>query len=898
MKVQYQKSAARKGFQAEQVSRANVQQILNQGEREAQQLRTFAESDIRERKRQSDALQENYEFERRQDADNYEILQRNLQTEITAKTEGARIAQEQQASMFNSFAKLSKTAAVGYQAYKTEQDEITKQNDINMYFADADYRAKVDAAATGMVYQNSAVETEVSAERNAAELVAGNKVPVAEFTQNVNRLSIGQRIAFVRGQANTYAGYTTKFFSDVNGDVVIDGQKYKIRDVLADQQLYNRALTTVVRPGFMQEKGLNRFSVEALSPGLATMRQVENQLVTAVGNQQIAKVKSDTLAQAEGLLNTLKGEELRAQLPSIIANMNWSNDFNYPQTRKQVKTLLMGMNGAEPIIAEGTPEYKLLIETPIFKGEGGKMFALKDYPGEMAEIKRSRRQGFVNEMALQGREAQAKADQFWVTPDDTGLAPYQKFDAAVEQINSGSLSESEKYLQLQQLVNSTQSEIDANSGGYNVSPGNFATRSAAALDKANESKERYQDEAIRDGEVDEALINAEPDPARRKVLEEAYEEQQKNRYGPQYRETMEANEQRAQLLTGYNAAGKVDPKYKNSFTGAVERQLNEDYRMRFLLEKRSGDSDGQAALDAGAYIDQMVKDGMANKPDARYRRSIAQGNANQRVIGFPGLNLGGSPVSTPAQLRNYHQSWTSKITQPESLLTGIQLRHLSDTFYDANGGFVVPKVVTDLQNKIRESQADLPADQRQVPTTEELINRQIKAYNDQPNIPDSMNIRSLKPNRAEEFIEQQSPYVQNIMRDYPNLSTVRFSRAYAATPEGAYILQESNRIPEWQGDHGKPLPENAESTREDWMKFPPDQRAYDLVNQLGNKKFNYRGGPIPGNPNGAIFSGYYNSPSSLSRLNDWFNKNANTLGIKEVLYGVPGHMDSLTVTFE
>ena len=214
MKLEYQRSAARKGFQAEQVSRANVQQILNQGKQEADNLRAYADSDIRERNRQQQALQDNYEFEAKQAADNYEILQRNLATKVEETVRNGEAALKQQASMFDSFASLSKTAAVGYQDYKKKQDEITKNNDINKYFYDAEYRQQVDAAMEGMTFVNSAVEVEANSERDAAEVLSQNKVPVAEFSERASKLSIGQRIAYVQGQAADYPGYVAKALSN------------------------------------------------------------------------------------------------------------------------------------------------------------------------------------------------------------------------------------------------------------------------------------------------------------------------------------------------------------------------------------------------------------------------------------------------------------------------------------------------------------------------------------------------------------------------------------------------------------------------------------------------------------------------------------------------------------
>lgn len=884
MKLEYQRSAARKGFQAEQVSRANVQQILNQGQQEAANLRAFAESDIRERKRQSQAMQENYEFEARQEAQNYEILQRNLATKIEQTVKGGQQALEAQNAMFNSFATLSSTAAKAYDAYKTKQDEITKKNDIDKYFYDSEYRASVDAAMTGMTFENAAIEREAVAERDAAELVSFNKVPVAEFTERASKLSIGQRIAYVKGQTSDYAGYVSKFFGDLDRKVEVDGKAYTVRDVIANQSLYNEVLTSTVRPAFLQEKGLMGLSIEAMSPGLDGMRQIESQLVTDVGNQQIAKTKQDTLSNAEAQLSTLTGNELVAALPTIVKNLNWANGFDTSKTRKQFVELLSATDAnSDPLITGADRE--LLLKAKIFQGPNGKTFSLEEYKGDMSTISKNLRDAKNEEFRRMRQDAQREAFTWY---QESGRP---QLEAAIEDIEATSASPDEKALRIQRLVTDLEKELRNVSKGFDVNPGDFRSYTKSLLDDSKQEKEAYQDKRIQEGTVDEDLIDAEPDEERRKVLEKAYEEQQANKYGPQFREVLEANSQRAKTLTTGTASGtQVDSKFKNPFTTLIQRQLDEDFRKEFIKYKQANPdaSDGLAALKASEVLDKWVAESTTGAGTGRYRRTLS---GNNTVIGFPGLQLSGPPRKTGTDLANYARNWTEEVNKSESLLTGVQLRQVSDNFYAGN--YAVPQAVNDLTKRIAQFKKDNPDAGIEVPTAQEVINAQIDAYNKK--MPDGMKIRNLKPNKAEKFLKESSPYTRDILSDFPNLSTMRSSRAFAASSGGEYLVQSSGRLPE-SGFVGEDLTGLQLSTKEEWAAISPAERAPLLATQLSTLKYN--GAPVPGQPNRIVFSNAYNSSKSLQNLNIFFGEHAFTLGIKDVLYGTPGHMDSLTVIFE
>jgi len=903
MKLQYQKSAARRGFQAEQVSRANVQQILNQGKQQADAVRAYGESDIRERNRQSQLMEENYQFEAKQAAENYDILQRNLATKVERAVTGGEIAAKQQAAMFDSFASLSKTAAVGYQEYTKKQDAITKQNDINKYFYDAEYRQKVDAAMEGMTIENSAVEIETNAERDAAEAVSINKVPVAEFSQRANRLSIGQRIAYVQGQAGEYPGYIAKQLANPDQKIEINGQAYQVRDILDNQELYNEYLTTTLRPKFLEEKGLMGLSLEAMSPGLQSMRTVENQLVTSVGNAQIRKIKSNILASAEGKLNTLKGSALQAQFPAIIQDMNYANDYNSLRTRKQLVELLKANDSAgQPLIPENSTEYNIITSTPILKGPDGKTFALKDYRGDMEEIKTARARALNNAWQLENATLQRETEQYWALPGADGTSPASRFNAEADRINQDpSLTPDQRDLKLQQLVTTAEKQFrDLTPAGYDVRPpANFTTTTRALLDDSREAKEAYQDERIQQGEVDYALIDNEPDPERRKVLEEALKVQEEKKYGPEYVAVKKSLADKAQALTGQYPGGKFDPKYKSQYAPLVERALLEDFRVKFQEIRATGTkTDAQAAVDAGAYIDGLVSAGLGGKasggvgagdPNAKYYRNF---NTARGVVDFPNLNLKGRPRLTGKDLNDFAKDWTTKIQQSESLLSGAQLREQSDNFY-VDGTFVTPQAVSDLRKKIKAFKDANPNSPLTVPTAQELVNAQIEAYN--KTLPKDAQIRLLRPNAAEQELGKPSEAAIEIFSDWRNLSTVRTSRAFATSPGGEYLVQSSGRLPE-SGFEGEDLTGLQLSSKEQWATLNPDERAATLANQLSTLKYN--GFPAPGQPNRVVFTSAYNSSKSLQNLNLFFGEHAFTLGVKDVLYGTPGHMDSLTVIFE
>ena len=187
--AQYKRSASRGGFSPVQVSRAEVQQILRQGERDSKLLRDLAKSDLAEKKRQNDGANAAFNFETEQQERNYRIVQENLSQDLAAAQDEARVAEiESQressaANTFKQFAALSATAGKMFQDYKEKQDEIVKENDIAKYFSDPEYKARVDAAAQKMSVENELVASDALAQRNAADIASDDKVPVAQMSQ-------------------------------------------------------------------------------------------------------------------------------------------------------------------------------------------------------------------------------------------------------------------------------------------------------------------------------------------------------------------------------------------------------------------------------------------------------------------------------------------------------------------------------------------------------------------------------------------------------------------------------------------------------------------------------------------------------------------------------------------
>ena len=338
--MKYQRSASRGGFNPVRISRENVAKILQQGQRDAQLLKDVAESDLREGKRQIDGTNAAFNFEQEQDEKNIKIAQENATQQIrAAQDEAAVYAREAQnpsslESAFKSLSELSSTAATFYQEYKTKQDEIIKQNDINKYFSDPEYKAKVDAAAQSMSARNSATTVEALSEINAADAVVTDKVPVAEIAGQVVKLSPGQQEAYIRGQAAQYPGYISRWFSDVNNSMVIGGQEYSALEISQDPNLYAQAIPQL-RFGFLEQAGISNMSIEAQSNGLNGMVQVEGQLLAINGEEFVDRQKrtaeefaNKTFAEADTDYNL---DEVRAaaQVRQIWLQLLYSKDQNF-----------------------------------------------------------------------------------------------------------------------------------------------------------------------------------------------------------------------------------------------------------------------------------------------------------------------------------------------------------------------------------------------------------------------------------------------------------------------------------------------------------------------------------------------------------------------------------------
>ena len=111
MKASYQKSAQRKGFSAQQVSRQNVQNILNKGKQDQQYIEQAAQSEIREAERQEKARKTQFDITANEEKRDFDIDLTNIQEREKARAESERVNIEAQQAMFGSIAKLSANAA-------------------------------------------------------------------------------------------------------------------------------------------------------------------------------------------------------------------------------------------------------------------------------------------------------------------------------------------------------------------------------------------------------------------------------------------------------------------------------------------------------------------------------------------------------------------------------------------------------------------------------------------------------------------------------------------------------------------------------------------------------------------------------------------------------------------
>ena len=753
--AQYKRSASRGGFSPVQVSRANVQEILRQGERDSKLLKELAKSDLAESKRQNDGANAAFNFETEQQERNFKIVQQNLGQDLAAAQDEARVQQiESQregatASAFKQFAKLSATAGKMFEDYKEKQDEIIKENDIAKYFSDPEYKASVDAAAQRMSVENELVASDALAQRNAADLVSDDKVPVAQISQQITRLSPGQQEAYTRGQMNEYPAYIAQWFANAGEE----GQQIK-RDPTAYAQKIQE-----LRFQFIKERGLSGMSLEALSGGLNSMIQVEGSLLSANGDEfvkgqrQLAQQNAyDTLA---GLGDASSVEAQAVQAQQIWSQLLYANNYDFTKALAEFQT--MALNAPDSQISE------LLTRVKFSNGK-----SLADYPSRIKAIQDGRTQNDINDENRLQRAAQAE-----LTKSNRENGVYDRARALLEEAEGDPVRTA-------QIINGIKEEQDRIRGNFAVSdPLLDDILQSGESESARQWQAQFEDDAEK-GLLDLAQADIAPDQKSRDAYRQAYQQQEERRYGSNFGEVKTTISALAQNLTEVPNQPKRSSDQRNPYEGLVQQDLMDQFRVKFNEYLNQNLGADAASMKALADVQTMVKSSLQNEEGSRYRRDV-----DASGVRFTNPELSSAfkgPAVVPAETINRNIQDPNFPNIKGSVLTEAQLRVASKNYNAKDGSFYIPEVV----RRIAAANPNL--------TPIDLINKQIEAYN-----AESPTVRNEIPLLADddynERMDALDPEAQGIFSNIDEISPRRATRAaIPSSSNGGETLSYSNRL--------------------------------------------------------------------------------------------------------
>lgn len=753
--AQYKRSASRGGFSPVQVSRAEVQQILRQGERDSKLLRDLAKSDLAEKKRQNDGANAAFNFETEQQERNYRIVQENLSQDLAAAQDEARVAEiESQressaANTFKQFAALSATAGKMFQDYKEKQDEIVKENDIAKYFSDPEYKARVDAAAQKMSVENELVASDALAQRNAADIASDDKVPVAQMSQQITQLSPGQQEAYTRSQANEYPAYIAQWFANAGSE----GEAIK-----NDPTLYAQKVTEL-RMQFLKERSLTGMSLEALSGSLDGMMQVEGSLLSANGDEYIRKQRQlarknafDTFA---GLGDASSVEVAAVQAQQIWSQLLYANNYNFVEA----------LNEFQKMATDAAPNVSDILLNKVSFTNGK---TLADYPTRFKEVQDDRTRQAIDDENLAQRDAQRLLIQ---TNRETSV--YDRTRELLKEAEGNPVRTA-------QIINGIREEQRRISGDFNVSDPLLDDLLTSGESEAAANWQREFEDDAEKGTLDLAKADIAPDQESRDRYRAAFQQQEERRYGPNFAEVKSTIDAYAQNLTEVPNQPKRGSDQRNPYEGLVRQDLMDQFKTKFEKYVSQGMGSAAAADTALGEVSQEVKDSLANADGARYTRDV---DASGVKFTNPALSdTFRGPAVVPPEVINRN------ITDPNfpnikgSVLTEAQLRLASKTYNARDGSFYIPNVV----QRIADNSPNL--------TPIDLINKQIEAYN-----AESDTVRNEIPLLADdeynERMDALDPEAVSIFSNIPEISPRRATRAsIRSSSNGGQVLQSTNRM--------------------------------------------------------------------------------------------------------
>ena len=795
MQTNYQKSAARGGFSAQQVSRQNVQNILNKGRKEQEYIEAAAKSEEREAERQEKARKTQYEISASEEKRDYNIELTNIETQEKNRAAAAQINIEAQQKMFGSLSKLSANAASIYQKYEKEREEEQIKADYFEYQTNPKYREGVRQRAQSFTTQNAIATSDTNTSISASDAAGVNRTEIARISNATSPLTVGQQLGYVNETSRTYPAWVANKLASDEPILTINGKSYTGMEVSADPELFGQFSVNGLYE-FMTETGLAGMSMEALSPALDNINQVNNRLQQQAANDFDRRARDERWTKWQNLAGNL---------------LTFSSDL--PENERQsfnnlMKSLLAG-NAIIPYATNGQPSKGLdHIFNNILKGtENGRLAIPKDSALYKAIMEAPVGRNGEKVKDFEGRVKQLEAEQLQIERQADNRARVDRKNAAFDTVNAAmpDLLEQleaakEDPSEVKSIIDTFEKELMEEYGAYGVGNSTLTNLRSQYASGAIEAERNEIVEQARNGTLDkdQILENVDNEKNQEYALK-LFEQQETNKYGTNYKTTLESIPGwAAEVSGGALVTGPDGSKVKNPYQDYIERDMKREFKKEFqsslakyLSEgKDSGTAQALAAKDARTWIDTQRFEAEANNPKARYYQLPSPGNS--KVKSYPNLNITGPLTKPMKDVKSNVQLLKGKaLSTYGAILTTAQMRDLSQRYNAMNGSYSVPPSVELVR------QALVSAGEKY--SAKDIINEQIKAYNAYQQSREPQNrlapIDELITTASEEnFNQNANEETIRIFNDARALTPVRARRATADPAlRGNSILQASYR---------------------------------------------------------------------------------------------------------
>jgi len=795
MKSNYQKSAARKGFSAQQVSRQNVQNILNKGKIEQQYIEAAAKSEEREAERQEKARRTQYEITAAEEKRDYNIELTNIETQEKSRAAAAQANIEAQQAMFGSLSKLSANAAKIYQDYEKEREEEQIKADYFEYQTNPEYREGVRRRAQTFVTQNSLATNDTNTSISASDAAGVNRTEVARISNATSPLTVGQQLGYVNETSRIYPAWVAKKLASNEPILTINGQSYSGIEVAADPELFGQFSVNGLYE-FMTETGLAGMSMEALSPALDNINQVNNRLQQQAANDFDRRARDERWNSWKGLAANLltyspdlpqdQRQSFNNLMKSLLAEQAILSYATNGQPSKGLDVLfdlLKQEDGnGRPRIPKGSELWNAIMEAPV--GRNGEKVG--DFEGRVGQVKTAQLQ------------AEQRADDRYRR--DRKNAAFDTVNAAMPDLLEQLEAAKDDPSAVENILDTFEKELMEEYGAYGVGNSTLNNLRRQYTSGAIEAERDEIDEQARNGTLDrEQIIETVDNDKNREYALKLFEQQEINKYGPNYKNTLEsipgwaAEVSGGTLVTGPDGS-KVKNPYQNYIAEDMKREFKKEFQSslaRYLAEgKDQGTAQALAAKDARDWIDTQRQEAEANNTKARYYKLPSP--KGSQVQTYPNLDLTGPLTKPMSEVKsNVRLLKGRSLSTYGAILTTAQMRDLSQRYNAMNGSYSVPPTVELVRQSLAAAGEKYSA--------KDIINEQIRAYNAYQQSREPENrlapIEELVSTAAEDNLNQNAnEETIRIFNDARALTPIRARRATADPAlRGNEVLQNSYR---------------------------------------------------------------------------------------------------------